>query len=330
MFREIGIIVNPKAKGINKDKTLADQFEQIVKDRGIVVTTHNEEELYQTLIKFKQRNIKIIGIAGGDGTIMRVFSALWAIYKEEEFPLIALLKGGTINIIAHNLGIYGNPVAILEKVLRLYNRYLTKGIDIPIRFQKTMIVNNKYVCTLFGSGLGGSYFEEYYRGTSPGPIKAALVLSRFFVAGVLRTPYGERMLTGVKTKIKVDGRELPYTKYPIVAASTLRTLPLGLRIFYRADSVPNTFHFIATSEDYTQIAIQLPRVLAGKPITGENHYDLVCKNVEIHFDEPFPWVIEGDIFYDPDISIRVGPVIKVIEVKAGDSMPGPEKEEANL
>lgn len=330
MFKEIGIIVNPKAKGVNKIKTLSAQFEHIIKDRGIVVTTETEAQLYKTVQEFKLRKLKIIGIAGGDGTIMRVLSTIREVYNNEPFPLIALLKGGTINIVAHNLGIEGDPVSILERVLRLYNRYITRGVEIPIRYQKTMLINNKYVCTLFGTGMGGAYFEEYYKGTKPGPIKAALVLGRFFVAGVLRTPYGRQMLGGVRSKIIVDGRKLPYTKYPIITASTLKSLPLGLKIYYRADSVPDTFHFIATHEDYTQIAIQLPRVLLGKPIMGEKHYDFVCKHVEIKFDEPFPWVIEGDVFYDPVITIKIGPLFKVVEIKAGDTIPSPERQEAIL
>lgn len=331
MKRNIGIIVNPKAKRMSRDRTLAAQIEQIVRDRAFVKETENEERLFNILNEYKESEIKILGIAGGDGTIMRVLTAMRKVYEPSYYPYIALLKGGNVNRITKHLEINGNPVTILEKLLRLYNQAVINGKQFPFRYQKTLLIDDNYVCTMFGTGLAGRFFEEYYKGGGVGIAKAGTLLWKFAGGGLLGTPFAKRVLSGIGASITIDGNQLPYDKYTIIGASTIRDVGLGIKAFYRADAVPDTFHFLATKLDINSLAKQLPSVvLRNLPMKGKDNNDFVCREVDIKLDEPFPWVIEGDVYYDPEINIKIGPLLKVIDIKAGDAAPRAEEEVADL
>ena len=52
---------------------------------------------------FRQSKIEILAINGGDGTISKTLTAFINEYGDEPLPKIAILKGGTINVVERTL-----------------------------------------------------------------------------------------------------------------------------------------------------------------------------------------------------------------------------------
>ncbi|NOY28109.1 MAG: diacylglycerol kinase, partial [Oligoflexia bacterium] len=63
------------------------------------------------------RPVDLVCINGGDGTLAHTLSALARTWGETPLPAIALLRGGTMNTIAHGIGLSGKPPAILRRLL---------------------------------------------------------------------------------------------------------------------------------------------------------------------------------------------------------------------
>ena len=68
---EIGIIVNPKAKGNIKDRKLAERLELIVRNDGIVRQTEDISDVPNAVSEFIEAGVKQLVIFGGDGTVQQ-------------------------------------------------------------------------------------------------------------------------------------------------------------------------------------------------------------------------------------------------------------------
>ena len=67
---------------------------------------HGLDALLESVQSMKESGADILCIDGGDGTIHQAFTALWKVYgMDTPYPTIALLKGGTMNNIARNVGV---------------------------------------------------------------------------------------------------------------------------------------------------------------------------------------------------------------------------------
>src|SRR5687768_275022 len=105
----IGIITNPHSKLNKRNPRRAELLGYIVGERGQLEITNTLADLERVAHEFREKKIHTLAISGGDGTICRTLTALIHAYGEVPLPRVALLRGGTINVLANNLGIKGAP-----------------------------------------------------------------------------------------------------------------------------------------------------------------------------------------------------------------------------
>ena len=117
----IGIITNPHSKLNKRNPQRTALLGYILGEKGRLEVTNNLDDLGRVAREFKSKNIGILAINGGDGTICRTLTAFIQVYGNAPLPKVALLRGGTINVLANNLGIAGSPEQVLYRLVEVYS-----------------------------------------------------------------------------------------------------------------------------------------------------------------------------------------------------------------
>lgn len=84
---------------------------------AIHVESRSSEDLPQVLTDLARRDVDLLVINGGDGTVVAVVTALLDRKPFRSLPLLAVLSGGTTNMIAADVGPRGQPPAALRRLL---------------------------------------------------------------------------------------------------------------------------------------------------------------------------------------------------------------------
>lgn len=285
----VGIVLNPHSRSNRMNPGRVNRLGFIVGDKGSCHATHDVLDVERIAQDFKDRNVDILGISGGDGTNHCTLTSFIKVYGETPLPKIAFLRGGTMNNVSNCLGIKGTPEQILANLIRKYDsheEFKTAELD--------MIAANGEYGFLFGMGVVERFLTEYY--TAKGsPLRAAWVLVRCILSQIFRTPFVDELFERFDAKITVDGVTWPYRNYNIVHAGTVETYGLGFDPFYRARETAGHMHFIGMSAVPPDIGWSLPKIWMRKPTHCENELDAVCRNVVIELPDPQPFFIDGDI-----------------------------------
>ena len=116
-MKPIGLIFNPLAY-INKNRAEAqlDALREVLGERARVVSTKSKDEIPFALEELT-KEIRILAISGGDGTISSVLSSYVNLFGDKDIPIIVPLKGGTINMIADDAGLLDDQITTCRKLI---------------------------------------------------------------------------------------------------------------------------------------------------------------------------------------------------------------------
>ena len=96
----IGIILNPHSRSNRQNPERIKRLGFIVGDKGSCKLTNDIRDLPEIVHEFREKQIDILGISGGDGTNHCTLTTFINEYKDTPLPTIAFLRGGTMNAIA--------------------------------------------------------------------------------------------------------------------------------------------------------------------------------------------------------------------------------------
>ena len=97
----IGLINNPNSRRNRRYPDKMWRLRDALGGIGYSVVTESIPALKATLSEFKADAIDILVVNGGDGTVHATLTELIHIYGSKPLPKIALLGGGTMNIVAN-------------------------------------------------------------------------------------------------------------------------------------------------------------------------------------------------------------------------------------
>ncbi len=90
----IGVIVNTQSRSYLSDPIRASYLARIVGDYGVVTSTESAEELERIAEDFKRSGVRVVAVAGGDGSNLAMLTAFRRAFGEETLPFLSLLRGG--------------------------------------------------------------------------------------------------------------------------------------------------------------------------------------------------------------------------------------------
>jgi hypothetical protein len=264
---------------------------------GMAVTP---EDVNKLLDDFSQRQVELLVVNGGDGTVQAVLTALYGQSCFSIPPVLALLRAGTASMLARDVGVRGKPPDALAKIhawnvdtCRSGHAILERPV-LKIRQEG----RTEPVCGMFfGAGAilqgidlcHGSMNPRGVRGElMPGLIMARLMLA--FVAG------NEKLLPSTEMQIHLDGRETNRQGYLFALVSTLERLFLGLRPFWGKEY--GSLHFTAVKSNPAHLLRNLPFLLHGRrTATASPKNGFFSHNAErVRLDFRGRFTLDGEIF----------------------------------
>src|SRR5262245_26778679 len=117
----IGVVLNPHSKRYRNHPEKLKRMGFIVGDKGHFGATKDLNDIERVAEDFKEHDIDVLALSGGDGTNHRTLTTFIKVYGDKPLPKIALLGGGTLNTIAFSCGIYGSPEKVLSNLLYKYH-----------------------------------------------------------------------------------------------------------------------------------------------------------------------------------------------------------------
>ncbi len=300
----IGVIFNPYARKNYRDPSIFEKMKYIVGDRGYVEMSQHLDEIIPIVKRFKQQKVDVIGISGGDGTVMNTISRILKVYETP--PAILVLRGGTMNMLGDSIGIRDNQLDTLR-------RFMSSDQEkIKYRTRDTIRVD-EYYGFIFGIGLVPNFLSAYYEGPRTGAVKAVEVIFKGIGSAIAGGEFSKKLLKPLNATISVDGKEVPFTTVTAVLAQTIENLSLGFKPMYRALEQTGTFHIYVAGLKLNQIITKIPHLFLGKPIKHPLVYDALARKVEITSSTPFKYTLDGDLFEsEGKLVATAGPTIKFV------------------
>ena len=304
----LGLVINVNALGVRRQPGLVDCARELVGARGEVVETHSVDELDEVARGFAARDIELVAICGGDGTNLAVLTALVGAYQKR-LPLVALLRGGTVNTVAQNLGIRSNPDALLARLVRdLDERTL------HTRPQDLLQVNHRYGF-LFAAAMGARFLEAYYDTPHPGPLWAGILAARTVGSSLVTGPFARKLFAPLAVDLTVDGTHVDIGPLRLFICSTVPDVGIGMKVAWQAGKEPGRFHLVASRLSTVGMALQMPSVLTGRRLRSwhaNRHLDRLATRVEARFPQPEVYTFDGELYRERELDIRIGPRIDIV------------------
>jgi diacylglycerol kinase (ATP) len=288
------------------------------------VETENTFALPEALAQLAQRQVDLLVVNGGDGSINHVLTEILSNDIFGEVPLLAPLRGGRTNMTALDLGAQRDPVKGLAAVLRAVEegRIEERIVRRPVLRIRSNRRADTHYGMFFGAGMILRAIQLTHRlfptGRSQGVFGAGIVTGLLIARNGIRP---EEPKDGIirpdKIQITLDGWPVPQAEFSLLIASSLDRLFLRMNPFWGTGPGGVRFTGIATSARHKRRAAL--GVLRGRPkpfVTPENGW--VSRNAEraeLRLDCGFS--IDGEVFApEPDEFVTLSADHRVRFVRA--------------
>lgn len=311
---KLGIIVNPNSRYNKCHPESVRDYSDLGGNLVEVHGTRSPDDVTAIVQSFKDREISFIGISGGDGTIHQVLTRVIHVYGSTPIPPIFLLGDGTMNNIAHSVGIRKKGRDNLKKFLRDIE---TK--ELLIRERSTMKIDDKF-CFLFGCGMTSNFLVEVYKGKK-GYIRNLEIMQKTIheavVVSLFNRKKGLKLFRPLDGEIFCDGEKMPLRHMLVVLAGTVEEVGMGFRPLYLASEKKGHFHLIATDLEPKDMLFAIGVVSTGNGslIRNPRYCNRLAQEILIRSPDPFDYTMDGDLYTaDRELHVSAGPEIKFVVV----------------
>ncbi|WP_162906830.1 diacylglycerol kinase family protein [Algihabitans albus] len=257
--------------------------------------------LAEALDDFADAGAGVIAINGGDGTVSAVLTELMSGTRFRSPPLLALLRGGTLNMCADDVGLAGPRDRALARLLRcaeagrLTERLADRHV---IRVRREGDLPPVYGMFLaFGSlyrAIRYSYDEVPGRHSHP-RLHTLRTLGALIVRHLANGGASDRILRGECVGLGVDGAEAEEMTLLLALATTLDRLVLGFRPYWGGDG--GGLRFTALGHPPDRLIRRAFRVLYGGParrLPVESYRSYNAERVRI--GPGLPFALDGELY----------------------------------
>ncbi len=306
----IGVVTNPRSRKNRRNPVMAETLAYVLGERDHFHAPTSLEALAETARRFRAHEIDVLCINGGDGTIHKVMTAMVRAYGANPLPDVAILRGGTMNIVAESVGNRIRPEEMLEQVVSSYHG----SIPLPeteLRLLEVDLDDGEPPLYGFisGNGIIPRFLERYYDRPDPSPVDAAWLLLRAAVSAVFGGGLARKLTEPWRGEVRIDGSVWPHEEWIAVAFGSVEQIGLGFPVFHRVSAHPDRFQVVGVGSSVATLALGLPRLYRGRGIGGRDNFTDVAYEVVLQGPPDQPMTIDGDLYRTPTGRIRytVGP-----------------------
>jgi diacylglycerol kinase family enzyme len=291
---------------------VAAEFQALVGADGLVLAPKTLDELDQAAATLRSSPPAVVAVHGGDGTLHRAVTALGRAFGAEPIPPLAILCGGTMNVVAASLGIRERPMTFLGSIVSASRN------EHPLEtLRRRSLRIGDALGFIFGNGLMANFLSEYYGTGQYGPRRAAWLLLRAFGSSLFGGPFIRRLFKRFEGNIRIDGELLGRTSFVGVGAATVREVGLGFKLNHRADDDPERFGVLAIHGAPLSLLPDLWAVHAGRGIAPKRAFSAVASRLDVvpkNSDGSMTYTIDGDLYRtEGPLTISIGPPITFVK-----------------
>jgi diacylglycerol kinase (ATP) len=314
----VAVISNPRSRVNQRNPRLVRNLAYVLGDSGELIQPPDLDHLEATVRQLRERAIDVVCVSGGDGTLHKVLSALVRVYAGDatgealravRLPKVAILKTGTLNTVARNVGVKADAREMLGHVVHAW------GNQSPLRTteRNAIFVNREHAGFIFGIGVLARYMERYYAGGTTGPVKALRVFFSIVLSTVFRTRLAREMFRLEPLVVTMDGHRWAPPEYACVSVGTVDDLGLGWEMYHRAARHPDHMHALGFHCPPTSVFLALHRIYLGRPMDRPDIIDQVCHELVIESQEPINVMMDGDFMRcGSRLMLETGPRVRFV------------------
>ncbi len=263
-----------------------------------------------TLADFARKEVNIVVINGGDGTVQAALTAIFHKNLFEIMPVLAVLRSaGTTSMIAGDVGLKGSREIGLKRLLKWARTRDHNATLLPRSVLRVQMPPEKK--PVYGMFFGAAAIFQathfchqkiHARGVR-GEKAAGAALARFLLAALLKD---RDVISDVPITTRLDEKPAVQQNYLLVLITTLQRLFLGLRPYWGSEQRP--LHYTAVGAKPRHLLRSLPALLRGRRgryVTPDNGY--ISHNIdEVQLTLKSGFNLDGEL-YTPDSTL--GPVV---------------------
>jgi len=262
----IGVLNNLRA---GRRRPAATRLAELLRGRPDVVSVETERahELGPALAELSRREIDVLVLNGGDGTVQCALTELLRDPQRERLPAVAPLRGGRTNGTSTDLGADRDPARGLARLIEAAETGQLAALAVArpvLRVRSSRRAADQYGM-FFGAGLIYRAISLVHRvfppGRSQGLLGAGLVTGALVTKVVFHPTSG--ILTPDKCQVRGDGRDLTDTELYLLISTTLERLFLRMNPFWGTG--PGGVRLTALASGAQWMALAAPGILAGRP-----------------------------------------------------------------
>jgi diacylglycerol kinase (ATP) len=304
------VFVNPGSRANRRDPGCADRFAKILGECGRVAAPPSLEQLAKEASRAAAESPRVIAIHGGDGTLHRTLSALIAAYGARPLPPVAILPGGTMNVVASSLGIRVKPESLLAELAAGERA----GMAPTTIHRRCLRVGTGYGF-IFGNGLLTNFLEEYYARGSYGARRAVWIIFRIMISVLTTGRYARRIFRRFRGRVQIDGSQLPRTQLTGIGAATVSEVGFRFKLHHRADDDPDRMGGLAIHGGPLSLLLDVLDVRLGRGLSPKRATSFVASRLSIeHEDKESAYTLDGDLYVSHGpITVEVGPTLEIVK-----------------
>ena len=294
---KIGVLINPLSggnrNGLGGIRSLIGQFPRVIH-----CDVQTPEDVLEALEDFARREVGLVAVNGGDGTVQAVLTNLFHHQPFSSLPLLAVLQSGTTSMTARDVGFSGSRIKSLKKLFQ----WASAGEGIPRIIQRPVLQveapgHPPRYGMFFGTAAIYQGIQYFHRRVNSkglrGEVGPGLTILRFLWAAV-RQDSG--FIPVIPMSIALDNHPPHQLDAFVLLVSTLERLFLGLYPFWGDDSGP--LHYTALRARPRYFLRALASILRGRrgPYgTPENGYfSHNVREIRLNLDSGF--TLDGQLY----------------------------------
>lgn len=279
------VVTNPRSRANRRDPGLASQLSATLGAGGAVVTPPSLEALDELAPHLAAASV--LGVHGGDGTLHRVLTALHRAGLEA--PPVALLRGGTMNIVADSIGMKRPALDALAHLVGGGARREVQRARMVVHLGEREVVG-----FLAGGGIISRFLEVYYEQPDPTPATAAALLGRGALSALVGGRTAKRLTRPFEGSLTLDGEAWEGERWLAVAVGTVEELGLGFTPFPGIGQSPERLHVIGIGSGIARLARELPSVYRGRGVHQPGNREAAAQTLVLRADQPVTLMVDGD------------------------------------
>ena len=305
---KVGVITNP---GSHRNKGGLDSLNRTIAGHADVhhAVLGDVSEIPEILRDFASRDVNLLAIVGGDGTVQATLTGLFDSRPFDTLPTLAVLPAGRTNMIAADAGVRSRRGQGMSGLLKRARK--ADFTDCVTERRIVRIDNVRGAGSQFGMFFGAAgisrAIQSCRRKLHPYGLNSNLASALTLAGSVVRLLSGrggeDEICRGDEIAIALDNENFVSHSCLLLLATTLDRLLLGSRPFWT--ETPGPLHFSYISYPPKRLGLYVPRLLYGGPrrkLPVESYFSQDATSVRLKLDGPF--TLDGEFFEaEPDKEI---------------------------